>query len=182
MKVNHHTLSLSEWWSKYGIYCIILGCLLVIFLIYYSKSQSSQDDYTYSFIKRDYTRSKRRGPFESKGERICKEVVEELFRKPFRKIRPNFLRNQKTRSNLEIDIFNDELQLGIEYNGKQHYEYTPYFHKDYQAFLDQKERDEMKYSKCKERGINIIIVPHTIKETSIKSFIKDKVKELGYII
>ena len=133
-------------------------------------------------MNRDYTRIKPKSSFESRGERACKEAVQEIFKKPFRKIRPNFLRNEKTKSNLEIDIYNDELRLGIEYNGRQHYEYIPFFHKDKQAFIDQKERDEMKYKKCKEKGINIIVVPHTIKESRIKGFIREKIKELGYPI
>lgn len=181
MKRTNHALSISEWWSEYSIYCIIFLCFLIITFIYFTRTRDD-NEYAYSYINKDYTRSKSRGPFESKGERICKEVVQEIFKKPFRKIRPNFLRNEKTNSNLEIDIYNDDLRLGVEYNGRQHYEYTPYFHKNEQAFIDQKERDEMKYRKCKERGINIIVVPHTIKEARIKEFIRDKVKELGYNI
>ena len=58
--------------------------------------------------------------------------------------------NRNSDSIFPPDIFNDELQLGIEYNGRQHYEFTPYFHKNEQAFLDQKYRDELKYKRCKE--------------------------------
>ena len=46
--------------------------------------------------------------------------------------------------NLELDCFNKELRIGLEYNGVQHYKYVPYFHKNKEAFLNQKYRDDMK--------------------------------------
>ncbi len=174
-------LSFSEWWSIYGIYCIIFGCLLLILLFYLfrPKHDSSQSDIQYN-ISKDYTKSPRKS--ESKGEQICREVATRLFRRPFQKIRPAFLRNDRTGNNLEIDIFNDELQLGIEYNGRQHYEFTPYFHKNEQAFLDQKYRDELKYKRCKERGIRLIVVPHTIKHENIESYIRQQARQYGYSV
>jgi hypothetical protein len=103
-----------------------------------------------------------------------------MFNKSFKKIRPDFLKNEKTGSNLEIDIYNDDLKLGIEYSGRQHYEYVPHFHKDHNAFLEQKYRDEIKEKKCKENGIKLIIVPYTVKHKDIQSFIYKEAKNLGY--
>lgn len=66
---------------------------------------------------------------ESKGENISTYVLEKIFKKPFLNCRPNFLNNDVTGRNLEIDCYNDELQLGVEYSGIQHYIYTEYFTK-----------------------------------------------------
>ena len=62
------------------------------------------------------------------------------------KIRPSFLENKALNNglNLEIDCYNDELKLGCEYNGRQHYKFTPFFHKNYEAFNNQKYRDYIK--------------------------------------
>lgn len=118
--------------------------------------------------KRDYKRRK-----YSKGESECRRVLEEYFNKPFPSCRPNMLRNPVTgnRHNLEIDCYNDELKLGVEYNGIQHYEYSSYFHKNKEAFMNQKYRDELKCRMCKDLGIRLITVPYSVKEKDIKRYL-----------
>lgn len=178
------SMTLSEWWDDNGIYCIIIGSVIGIILFYlFCRNRESSihpDVQLYFSSDKDYTKRKRRAPVESKGEMICKDVAVRLFNKPFQKIRPDFLKNEKTGNNLEIDIYNDELKLGIEYSGKQHYEYTPYLHKNYQAFLEQVERDKIKEQKCKENGINLIVVPYTIKHDNIESYLHKKIRDFGY--
>ena len=117
---------------------------------------------------------------ESKGERASRAAAERIFNKPFTKIRPDFLKNDVTQHNLELDVYNEELQLAIEYSGRQHYEFVPFFHKNYEAFLNQKYRDEMKKTKCKEHGIKLIEIPYTVKLEDIESFIRIEAKKLGY--
>lgn len=143
--------------------------------------------------------SRRGPPTESKGERECRRVMESLFVKPFSKSRPDFLRNPVTSgddqgiirgeaphgpaergNNLEIDCFNAELRLGVEYNGIQHYKYKPFFHKNFEAFRNQQYRDEMKRSLCKENGIKLIEVPYTVKHEDIAVFIAKALDQLGY--
>ena len=96
----------------------------------------------------------------SKGERLCKRVIQRLFKRSFTKIRPDFLKDPTTKRNLEIDLYNDSLKLDIEYNGIQHYEYTKRFHKTYSDFRRQQERDVLKKRLCKENGILLIVVPY----------------------
>ena len=131
-------------------------------------NESQQNDNSKSFVK------------ESKGEIISKKVAEELFDKKFSKVRPEILKNDVTKHNLELDIYNDELKLAIEYSGRQHYEYVPFFHKNYEAFLNQRYRDEMKKNKCKESGIKLIEVPYKVKHEDIPQFIRTKAIELGF--
>lgn len=109
----------------------------------------------------------------SKGEQECKRVIEEITQKPFIKHRPDFLKNEITGKNLELDCYNDELKLAIEYNGIQHYEYTPVFHKNRDSFYNTKYRDKMKVTLCHENGIKLIVVPYTVKLQDIKRYIQD---------
>jgi len=120
---------------------------------------------------------------ESKGESECRRVLEKIFRQPFRSVRPDFLRNPVTgsRFNLEIDCYNDKLKLGVEFNGRQHYEYTPYFHRNKEHFLNQKYRDDMKRRICKENGIILIEVPYTIKNKDIESFLVKELKMHNFL-
>ena len=96
----------------------------------------------------------------SKGESLCKRYVQKLFKRSFTKIRPDFLKDPTTKRNLEIDLYNDSLRIGIEYNGIQHYECTKRFHKTYSDFRKQQERDVLKKRLCKENGILLIVVPY----------------------
>ena len=119
---------------------------------------------------------------ESKGEQACRRALFNIFRKEFVKVRPNFLNNPVTggRANLELDCYNDDLKLAVEYSGKQHYSFTPFFHKNKEAFLNQRYRDELKRMKCKENGITLIEVDYTIPIEKIESHLRDRLKQLGY--
>jgi hypothetical protein len=58
-----------------------------------------------------------------------------------------------------IDIYIEELNVAIEYNGKQHYEPVTYFGgKD--GYLKTIERDKMKKQKCKRNGCELIEVKY----------------------
>jgi hypothetical protein len=123
---------------------------------------------------------------DSVGEKECRRVLEEYFGKQFPKCRPEFLRNQVTSTeisnyNLELDCYNDELKLGVEYNGRQHYSYVPHFHKNREAFYNQKYRDELKRIKCREHGVHLIEVPYTIPVDKIRDYILETLKSIGVI-
>ena len=77
---------------------------------------------------------------------------------------------------LEIDCYNERLKIGCEYHGRQHFEYTPFMHKDYDAFQKQRYRDKIKIDKCRELGIKLIVVPYTIPIESIERYILNKLK------
>ena len=96
----------------------------------------------------------------SKGEAHCKRYVQRLFKRSFTKIRPDFLKDPTSKRNLEIDLYNDSLKIAIEYNGRQHYEFTRRFHKTYRDFRRQHERDILKKRLCKENGVRLIVVPY----------------------
>ena len=120
---------------------------------------------------------------DSKGERECRRVLEVIFQRPFDKARPYFLNNPVTggTNNLELDCFNQELRLAVEYSGQQHYKFIPYFHKNKEAFQTQKYRDYMKATMCKENNINLIVVPYTVKIKDIQSFLMKELQILGYL-
>jgi len=115
----------------------------------------------------------------SKGEIICKQVMEKIFKKPFNKVRPEFLKNDVTGKCLELDMFNEQLKIAVEYSGQQHYKYTPYFHKNHETFLNQRYRDEMKKVKCVEENIKLIEVPYTVPHDKIEEYILKRLEELN---
>lgn len=55
---------------------------------------------------------------------------------------------------------NGILRCCIEIDGRQHFVYTPHFHKKYSDFLKQKERDRKKNQFCLSHGIPLIRIPY----------------------
>jgi len=113
---------------------------------------------------------------DSKGEIECRRVLRKIFNKPFHKARPSFLNNPVTGGsfNLELDCYDSDLKIAVEYQGKQHYVYTPFFHKNKEHFLNQKYRDDMKRRMCKENNIKLIEVPYDVKIKEIENYIRQK--------
>lgn len=109
---------------------------------------------------------------KSKGEAEVHASLERIFQKPFYHGRPNFLKNPITKNyNLELDCYNSEIGLAVEYNGEQHYKYIPFFHQNKEAFKNQLYRDELKRRMCKDAGVVLIEVPYTIPIKNIESFL-----------
>ncbi len=100
-----------------------------------------------------------------KNENECIAIIEEITGNKFIKCRPKFLKG------LELDGYNEELKVAIEYNGEQHYKIVDHFHRNgIVDLLKQVEYDKLKLERCKENGIHVIIVPYYIedKETFIQ--------------
>ena len=92
----------------------------------------------------------------SKAEKLVISIVKYLLDEPLVKTKPKFLTYPETGSRLELDGYSKKLNLAIEYDGIQHFEYNPYFHRNYQDFLSQKKRDEYKTLTCLEHGVKLI--------------------------
>ena len=184
--------------QQYYFEIVIVACIafLIIYAIYtkFSGNKGTWSKTTPKIIhgggedadddlhEEDKRKRRRRGGGggESKGEVECRRVMQKLFDKPFYKIRPQFLNNPVTfgTNNLELDCFNEELKLAVEYDGAQHYKFIPHFHKTYEGFMNQRYRDYMKEQMCKDNKIRLIRVPYTVKIEHIESFIVKKLEEM----
>lgn len=185
-------------WDKYGFEVLLIGSIVFILLYAFYNwlkckkgtwSTKQYFDYTLGgnkeVAKTQFPQYSGGNSFgESKGETECRRVLQHIFNRPFNKARPDFLRNEVTGNNfnLELDCFNEELNLAVEYNGIQHYKYTPYFHKSYEHFLNQKYRDYMKRTMCKEAGITLIEVPYSVKIQDIYKFLRLELVKNGYAV
>jgi hypothetical protein len=109
---------------------------------------------------------------ESKGESIVRQYMSEKFNRPFDKVRN--LYNPVTGQYLEIDCYNEDLKIGVEYQGQQHYKYIPHFHKNVEAFRNQQYRDELKRIYCRDAGILLIEVPYTVKHKDIPYYLESQ--------
>lgn len=113
-----------------------------------------------------------------KTQERCRMLLEALTGYEFRSIRPDWLKNPRTGRNLELDCYNDDLRLALEYSGAQHYVYPNKFHKDIDAFEGQVYRDTLKKKLCEMNNVSLIIVPHTISKYDLCSYIIQKLQRV----
>lgn len=91
--------------------------------------------------------------------------------------RPEWLYS-KTGERLELDFLLDLLDIAVEVQGAQHYQYTEHFHGSYDDFLSQVERDERKRYICSRRGIKLIEIDTQEEIQTVIDAIEEKLKEL----
>jgi hypothetical protein len=110
----------------------------------------------------------------SRGEAICREVLETRYGVTFPRKRPKWLINPETGRRLELDCYSKQLRIAVEYNGKQHYEWPNMTGQKQEEFIAQVRRDMLKEKICKRRGVHLIVVPYTVPHHSIKSYILER--------
>lgn len=157
----------AQWW-------LILFCIVMLLIAARVMSQDEWDK-AGTMAKKWYPVKQRGGT--SMGEEKCRVYLETLFKRPFPKVRPPFLFNPVTKSTLELDGYCEPLKLAFEFNGRQHYEYSPHFHKNKTEFYNGQYRDEMKRKLCIEQGIHLLTVPHDCK--NIEHFLRMALEKAG---
>ena len=115
-------------------------------------------------------------------EEKCRKIFQELFKKEFRSVRPDWLKNLWTYQNLELDGYNPDVitnGLAFEYDGVQHSRFTPLFHSCVGDFEYQVMKDSLKDEMCKDEGVLLIRIPHYVCYWHLKPFIIGKLVMKG---
>ena len=98
------------------------------------------------------------GVSESKVRNLLEKTI--FPGKSFRKCRPEFLRTERG-GRLELDGYCKELGIAFEYQGEQHYNPNSWFHRGKRrSFENLVARDKEKADRCKDVGVQLLIVPH----------------------
>jgi hypothetical protein len=113
-----------------------------------------------------------------RSEELCRELFETWTGRDFKKVRPKWL------DGLELDGYAKSINMAFEYQGAQHYKYVPHFHRNgIQEFKAQQERDRKKYRICKERGIQLVLIPYKFNyhnPDEMETFIVDQLETLEF--
>ena len=168
-----------------GVYFVLLFnafpivILITIYALSYEPKKTRKNSQKARRKYKKYPRRSYQGyksPKRSKGENQMYEIVKNKFPSELvlRNERPSWLKNEKG-NNLELDVYFPNLELAFEYHGRQHKEYTPFFHNSFKDFERQNRNDEIKIRKCKLRGITLIII--WFDDPLSKSFINKKINE-----
>lgn len=77
-----------------------------------------------------------------------------------------------------LDIFIPSVNISIEGNGIQHYEFVEYFHKTEDKFIERINNDKIKYNLCLDHGINILYFTDISRFTNKKGLINNYFTEV----
>lgn len=110
-------------------------------------------------------------------ENWAREVLEETFGKKFPSVRPDWLRNPKTNHCLELDCYNEELGLALEFQGVQHYQPVKAWGGE-QQFHKNIYKDKIKNNICNQRGIILWKIDNRKLKTLQEDEFRKKVKEM----
>jgi hypothetical protein len=119
-----------------------------------------------------------------RSEEYARKIFEELTGLKWPSIRPNWLKNI-TGHNLEFDGWCEKLNLGFDYQGIQHYEFVPYFHKTLENFHKQQERDRLKFELSIKINKPYIQIPYTYSYQNLvemRTFIINQLSSHGIAI
>ena len=169
----------SQFYSYLYLILFLLAIFGIVYFCCYGKS-SVPSTFSWSDMITSMNSWKSKKPILKKHEVRCRRIFEDLFHKPFTSVRPDFLR-YVTGKNLELDGYNEELGIAFEYQGIQHRQFTPLFHKTYSMFEKQLQRDAWKKQKCEENDILLLEIPDTVPYESLEEYIKTWVKEQGLL-
>ena len=114
---------------------------------------------------------------EGISERICRKHFEIIFDDKFPKVRPSWLRGKKGWK-LELDGFSQKLGIAFEFQGRQHYKYIEWFHKN-RALREQQEVDELKKRLCQHNNIVLIDVPYSVDYEHMAEYIVKECNNQG---
>jgi very-short-patch-repair endonuclease len=193
MEVHPFLNKMKSWYKTVGVYIInfevLAFIILVILFIFFLRKQWKKDgeNKLYAFqgladkiVLPKQKEKKRQLSSHSKMEEKCRVILEKIYHKKFPSVRPKFLKNPATGQNLELDCYNDQLKIALEYDGKQHSEYNPFFHRNGpKEFLYQAKKDEYKDLIVKREGITLIRVPHFVQKSELETYIKNKLRVAG---
>jgi len=112
-----------------------------------------------------------------KSESACRDVFERIYTYEFTK------RRLKCMEYLELDGYCEELKIAFEYDGKQHSEYVPHFHRNgINDLLDQMSRDQKTDELCEDNGITLLRIPHNYSYNypdELEQFIYEELEKIG---
>lgn len=115
--------------------------------------------------------------YQGRSEKLSREIFEDIMGVKFPSGKYQFLTNPDTGKPLELDGYNQDLNLAFEYQGIQHYKFSEHFHKTEERFKKAQERDRFKYKKCTELGITLILIPYKFNcynPKELRTYIRDQ--------
>lgn len=110
-----------------------------------------------------------------KSEEIARTTLEQLFKSPFPKKRPGWLRNDRGRQ-MELDGFSEDLGLAFEYQGAQHFNSVAIFAGDLAVRIKD---DRLKVKLCREHGVELFVLTYEMAHDEFPQHIYEQAVQKG---
>jgi hypothetical protein len=112
----------------------------------------------------------------SKSEELVRTVMEQVFQSEFKRIRPNWLKNDRS-SSMELDGYSEQLKIAFEYQGRQHYEVLKFLVD--QDLIRIKLNDKLKSDICRKLNVNLFIFTYKDDYRNFASIAKAQAVDFG---
>ena len=170
-------------YDDWRVWVVVLLIVLVLLWLFYGGQEEEFgaidfiDNLKPNNKNKDNERVKK-GRMTSQGEEHCRRILEKIFGRKFPPTRDlKWLYNPESGRRLELDGYNEQLGIAFEFQGRQHYYYTPAFHETEDKFIQQIRRDRLKKELCLQNKVWLIVVPFTVSEGSREKYIKDQLPD-----
>jgi hypothetical protein len=120
-------------------------------------------EHLFNYIKNE---SRRNNTNKSSLHKEAKVIIKELFSQysVYEEVTLPGSRKSANESLLFTDFYLPRLALVVEVHGKQHYEYTPFFHKSKMHYFKCRKRDADKVEWCELNSIDVVELPYNRKK------------------
>lgn len=114
----------------------------------------------------------------TRSEAAVVAVLEELTGAKFPTVNPDWL-IYKGRT-LELDGYNADLRLALEFSGPLHTKWFPN-KESYAAYHERVMRDRAKLRICRKHGVTLIVVDSSLPRTHIRAYLRSRLFDAGHI-
>ncbi|HZM02750.1 MAG TPA: hypothetical protein VFC44_06975 [Candidatus Saccharimonadales bacterium] len=105
------------------------------------------------------------------SERICRAVLEKMFRCTFYKKKPKWLQTARN-TLMELDGYSEEFNIAFEYHGIQHFLRNIRFHSETATLERRLADDRRKVALCRQHGIILLQIPYTVPHIEFENYIR----------
>jgi hypothetical protein len=117
------------------------------------------------------------GGDESKAEKVVRAEFEDIVRGyKFPTVRPSWLKRHGRI--LELDGYNQELELAFEYQGPHHTRYDTRYQKKYSGYIETVIRDKLKIIGCAEHGTELIVIDYRVPRRLVGIYIRSRLYDI----
>ena len=112
------------------------------------------------------------------SEEVCRTTFEQIFNREFLKVRPKWLKNERGYQ-MEIDGFSEELKIGFEYQGIQHFQKGTQYVTTNEKLEQRIQDDKLKAKLCKDNDISLFIISYKNEYLDFPKEIKHQALQFG---
>lgn len=119
-------------------------------------------------------------PRRTRSEANVIRIFERLTGKRFNTVHPKWLTSKKSGHSLELDGYNEELKIAVEFSGPLHTKWYPN-EEPYERYFERILRDRYKLERCKEMGVSLIVVDMRVPLHHLTEYVRSRLYDVGYL-